>query len=254
MGPLFMIAWIWKILCRDIDGSQIRRSSSSFTWSMWPPLAPPSNHAVKDTANKNMVIEYLYFSVGAGLTLMYCSKLHAWWSTQSLSATLLSSLIACRWVGLQTLWRFRLKDLSIDEMVGAWCFGCYQVHWGLPVGFRLLRYSVLFTVESLSLLSLLLISWFICSWSRCINKSYMQTKHLCVLIHIWTKGEVSAPLNRFKPSSKIFLLTFSWRSFFCGSFMLFLSCFVMLSCTSVCWCIDVTCWERADLLTLVCDD
>ena len=27
----------------------------------------------------------------------------------------------------------------------------------------------------------------------------MQTKHLCVLIHIWTKGEVGAPLNRFKP-------------------------------------------------------
>ena len=48
---------------------------------------------------------------------MYCNGLHAWWSTQLLLATLLSSLIA-RWlVGLQTLWRFRLKDLSIDEMV-----------------------------------------------------------------------------------------------------------------------------------------
>ena len=32
----------------------------------------------------------------------------------------------------------------------------------------------------------------------------MQTKHQCVLIHIWTKGEVGALLNRFKPSSKIF--------------------------------------------------
>ena len=36
----------------------------------------------------------------------------------------ISSLIARRWVGLQTLWWFRLKDISIDEMVGAWCFGC----------------------------------------------------------------------------------------------------------------------------------
>ena len=81
----------------------------------------------------------------------------------------------------------------------------------------------------------------------------MQTKFLCGLIHIWTKGEVGAPLNRFKPSSKIFLLTVQRRCFFCGSFMLFLSCFVMLSCTSVCWCLVVTCWERADLLTLVCD-
>ena len=36
----------------------------------------------------------------------------------------------------------------------------------------------------------------------------MQTKHLCVLIHIWTKGEVGAPLNRFKPSSKVFYWPF----------------------------------------------
>ena len=38
--------------------------------------------------------------------------------------TLLSSLIAHPWGGLQTLWWFWLKDLSIDEIVGAWCFGC----------------------------------------------------------------------------------------------------------------------------------
>ena len=37
------------------------------------------------------------------ITLMYCNKLHAWWSTQSRLATLLSSLIARRWVRLQTL-------------------------------------------------------------------------------------------------------------------------------------------------------
>ena len=34
--------------------------------------------------------------------------------------------------------------------------------------------------------------------------SFMQTKHLCVLIHILTKGEVGALLNHFKHSSKIF--------------------------------------------------
>ena len=52
----------------------------------------------------------------------------------------------------------------------------------------------------------------------------MQNKHVCVLIHIWTKGEVGAPLNRFKPSSRIFLLTVPRLCFFCGSFILFLSC------------------------------
>ena len=49
----------------------------------------------------------------------------------------------------------------------------------------------------------------------------MQSKHLCVLIHIWTKGEVSAPLNRIKPSSKIVLLTVPRRCFFLGSFKFF---------------------------------
>ena len=63
--------------------------------------------------------------------------------------------VGVRLAGLQTLWRFWLKDLSIDEIVGAWCFVCCQHHQGLPVWFLLLRYSVLFTVESLSLLYLL---------------------------------------------------------------------------------------------------
>ena len=36
----------------------------------------------------------------------------------------------------------------------------------------------------------------------------MQTKHLCVLIHIWNKGEVGTLLNRFKPSGKIFYWPF----------------------------------------------
>ena len=83
--------------------------------------------------------------------------------------------------------------------------------------------------------------------------SFMQTKHLCALIHIWTKGKIGAPFSRFKPSSNIFLLTVPRRCFFSGLVMLFLSCFVMLSCMSVCWCLVVTCWEWADLLTLVGD-
>ena len=45
----------------------------------------------------------------------------------------------------------------------------FTLFW-LPVGFLLLRYSVLFTVESLSLLNLLVISCFICSRRGCIDK------------------------------------------------------------------------------------
>ena len=90
-------------------------------------------------------------------------------STQSRLAILLSTLIACRWVRIQTLRWFRLKYLSIDEIVGTWCFGCCQAHWGLPVRFLLLWYSVLCTVESLSLLYLLFIPWFVCFGGWCID-------------------------------------------------------------------------------------
>ena len=94
-----------------------------------------------------------------------------------------------RWVRHQTLWWFRLKDLSIDGTVGPWCFGCFRAHRGLPVGLFLLRYSVLFTIDSISLLFFLVISWFICSRRGCIDKLgvLMPTKYLCVLIYIWIK-------------------------------------------------------------------
>ena len=104
------------------------------------------------------------------LVLTFLAGVYAWWSTQSRLTPLLSSLIARRWVGLQTLWWFELIDLSIDKMVRAWCFGCLPGPPGLPVGFLLLQYSVLFTVESLSLLYLLVISWFICFRRWCIDK------------------------------------------------------------------------------------
>ena len=53
-------------------------------------------------------------------------------------------------------------------------------------------------------------------------------------------------------------IKFIWSSpkkgtFFCGSFMfLFCLMFAMSLCASVYMCFVVTCWERADLLALVC--
>ena len=64
--------------------------------------------------------------------------------------------------------------------------------------------------------------------------SFVQAKRLCVLVHIWAGGGVGALLGRFGHSGRVFLLAVPGWCFFCGSFMLFLSCFVMLSCTSVC--------------------
>ena len=76
----------------------------------------------------------------------------------------------------------------------------------------------------------------------------MQTKHLCVLIHTSTKGEIGATLNRFKPSSKYLTerskaIILLW--IFYGVFSVL--CFLCL-CTRLFKCV----WERADLMALVC--
>ena len=66
----------------------------------------------------------------------------------------------------------------------------------------------------------------------------MQTKYMCVLIHILIKGEVGAVK---KPSSKNILLTIPRQYFFCGSFMFFFCLvFAMPLCTSVYMCLVVT--------------
>ena len=55
----------------------------------------------------------------------------------------------------------------------------------------------------------------------------------------------------FKPSSKILLLTVPRRYFFGGSFVLF-PYYVCHAFASAHCCLVVTCWERADLLALIC--
>ena len=89
--------------------------------------------------------------------------------TRNDDLTLLSSLFARQWAGLQTLWRFRLIDLSIDEMVGAWCFGCCQTWWFTcwisfaPIFSFMYCWVLIFALSPF-------LSWFICSRRRCIDK------------------------------------------------------------------------------------
>ena len=64
------------------------------------------------------------------------------------------------------------------------------------------------------------------------------------------KGEVGAV--KLVKALQYVLLTVPRRYFFCGSFVLFMSC-VCQALASVHCCLVVTCWERAALLALVCD-
>ena len=79
----------------------------------------------------------------------------------------------------------------------------------------------------LCFISLLYIDLYVLGDDALISQgSFMQTKHLCVLIHIWTKGEVGAPLNTFKPSSKIFYWPFQGGTSFVDLLCFF--CLVLL--------------------------
>ena len=81
--------------------------------------------------------------------------------------------------------------------------------------------------------------------------SFMQAGHLCVLVYIWTKGEVGAVGPVWALKWGIFTDR-SRTCFFCGSFVFLMSC-VSHSFASVHCCLVVSCWERADLLALVGD-
>ena len=61
----------------------------------------------------------------------------------------------------------------------------------------------------------------------------MHTKYLCVLIHIWIKGEVGA-WNRFKPSSKIFYSPFQGGTSFVDLLWVFLLSCVCYAFVRVC--------------------
>ena len=90
-------------------------------------------------------------------------------------------------------------------------------------------------------------------WKQ-LNLAKMWFAYLMMTLTIWqTELRVRlAPLNRFKPSSKIFYWPFqggtSFVDLLCFCSVLCLLCL----CASVYMCFVVTCWERADLLALVC--
>ena len=78
----------------------------------------------------------------------YCDRLHAWWSTQSRLATLLSSLIARRCAGLQTLTGSDLETCLLMGWWGPGALAACRARRGLLVGFLLLWCSVFFAVGS----------------------------------------------------------------------------------------------------------
>ena len=81
----------------------------------------------------------------------------------------------------------------------------------------------------------------------------MQTKHLCVLIHIRINGEVQVQLKMLK-TTNIFLLSILRWCIFWGILFLLFMCYICLYYVvlSIHCNIMITCCERADLLVHLC--
>ena len=74
-----------------------------------------------------------------------------------------------------------------------------------------------------------------------------------LIIHSFACLSLSSVFDIEKLRKRLILLTVPRRYFFCGSFMFFFCLvFAMYLRASVYMCFVVTCWERADLLVLVC--
>ena len=84
------------------------------------------------------------------------------------------------------------------------------------------------------------------------TSNQIQVQFPLTVLHTSHLGNVKPRWNRFKPYSKIFLLTVP-RWCFVDPLCYFCPVYVMLSCVSAYWCPVVTCWKRADPLALVCD-
>ena len=92
----------------------------------------------------------------------------------------------------------------------------FCVHW---------RRFYLLLSPYLCFISLLYLDKYVLGDDALRSKGYfMQTKHLCVLIHIWTKDEAGAPLNQLKHYSKIFYWPFQGGT----SFVDHLCCFCII--------------------------
>ena len=171
---------------------------------------------------------------------------------------LLSSLVARRWVGLRALWWFRLRDLSIDEMVGAWCFGCLTG----PPGFACwvsfcpgVRFCLLLS-PCLCFVSLLYLDLCVLGDDALVGwGSFVRAGCLCVLVRVWVGGGIGA----FGPVWAIRWCVFCWP-FRGGASFVDLLCFFssFVCCVFVRVCLCVLCGRLlgggggAGLLALVC--
>ena len=115
-------------------------------------------------------------------------------------------------------------------LCGPWTLAVCRAHQGLPDRFPLLRCSVLIAVESLSLLYLLIISWFMCSGGWCVGGlgSFLWAiyMYLCVLIHIWFGVGFGGFIKIFTDHSGVALLLWIFYVFFCRVFVMPLRLFI----------------------------
>ena len=145
-----------------------------------------------------------------------------------------------------------LKNLGWDNIF--FKFFTSFLNWFHCLG-NICRYGILLLLSPyLCFISFLYLHLYVLGDDAMISLgSFMQTKHVYVswstselrvrLVH--RKTGLSPPVKYFTDRSKAVPLLWTFYVFFCLVFDMHLS-------ASVYMCIVVTCWERADLLALVC--
>ena len=140
---------------------------------------------------------------------------------------------------LRHIYWWDVRDLMLWLLSGPPGLTCWIfLHW----------YWILFTVEPLSLLYLLFISWFICSRRSCIDKLRFFSCKPNIYVS-WSTSELRVRLARretaYSPPVNI-LQTVPRQCFFFESFILFLSCFcyafVNVCCVMPCGYLQGICW------------
>ena len=93
----------------------------------------------------------------------------------------------------------------------------------------------------------------IASFPLSVYLSVLPSVHYAISSLTVGRNSTKFVCDRSKAVLLLWILTIPRRYFFCGSFMfLFCLVFAMSLCASVYMCFLVTCWERADLLAIVC--
>ena len=145
-----------------LEGDVPRSTSYGVYISQLICFARASSHVADFSTRNKLLTQKL-------LILNFIDDTMIWYLNSKLDLSL-SCAMDFRNLNSMVTWCINWRRLSVDEMVGAWYFGCLSGPPGFTCWISFTPVLSFIYVESLSMLHLLVISWFVCSGRWCIDK------------------------------------------------------------------------------------